>query len=539
MIGFHDYEGDFNLRADNMVVRIAGLVKNYPLSDGGKRKVWVTEVSPGCGQTSLCRDRKYNNKKNPIYKGGNFGWPTSPEVGITNLEHKAYLQKVLPFFEKSDDVFRYTWYGIRKVTAFNGYPNLLSVENQWTKNPTPLGRYYMNAAPSGSSLLEEGNNDLDDEMTTAAESLEEGAKQMEVTRKRGLGFVPGAKSKLAKTKQTCKDAQLLGLSDSWYYTWMARDSQLDLKHPGKTICEYEGTVPAAEFVPMVLNCEEADAILANIEYYKEHWSARGAKWLLGYNEPDGHAQTCDPKKGAEKWLIVQKIADSFDPPLRLVSPSPCSGAGGACPGGGTEFGNSPWLNRFFEACTELEGCDPDRIEMIGFHDYEGDFNLRADNMVVRIAGLVKNYPLSDGGKRKVWVTEVSPGCGQTSLCRDRKYNNKKNPIYKGGNFGWPTSPEVGITNLEHKAYLQKVLPFFEKSDDVFRYTWYGIRKVTAFNGYPNLLSVENQWTKNPTPLGRYYMNAAPSGSSLLEEGNNDLDDEMTTAAESLEEGAKQ
>jgi len=164
MIGFHDYEGYFNLRADNMVVRIAGLVKNYPLSDGGKRKIWVTEVSPGCGQTSLCRDRKYNNKKNPIYKGGNFGWPTSPEVGITNLEHKAYLQKILPFFEKSDDVFRYTWYGIRKVTAFNGYPNLLSVESQWTKNPTPLGRYYMNAAPSGSSLMEiseEENNDLD------------------------------------------------------------------------------------------------------------------------------------------------------------------------------------------------------------------------------------------------------------------------------------------------------------------------------------------------------------------------------------------
>merc|ERR1712217_258809 len=98
-------------------------------SDGAKRQVWVTEVSPGFGQTILCRDRKFNNKKNPVYKGGNSGWPTSPAVGITNNEHKEYLKKILPFFEKSDDVFRYTWYGVRKVSAFNGYPNLLSVDS--------------------------------------------------------------------------------------------------------------------------------------------------------------------------------------------------------------------------------------------------------------------------------------------------------------------------------------------------------------------------------------------------------------------------
>merc|ERR1711972_355688 len=470
MIGFHDYEGDFDLRPDNMKVRIAGLVENYKFSNGEKRKVWVTEVSPGCGQTSLCRDRKFNNKKTKIYQGGDPGWPTSPAKGITNLEHRAYLQKILPFFEKSDDVFRYTWYGVRKVSAFNGYPNLLSVDKQWNPTPTPLGQYYKNAAEGGTAMvdmLDEENNDLDGEMTTAVEGLEERAKQMAVTRKRGLGFVPGAKSKLASAKQLCTDAQKLGLGDSWYYTWMARDSINHPKIPGKTICEVEETTPAAEFVPMVLNCEEVDNIWAKMEYYKEHWSARGTKWLLGYNEPDGMHQTCDPKTGAEKWLTVQKIADSFDPPLRLASPSPCSGAGNACPGGGTAFGNSPWLTSFFEECAKLEGCDPDRVEMIGLHDYEGDFNLRPDNLVVRVQGLVKNYPLSDGGKRKVWVTEVSPGCGTASLCRDRKHNNKKNPIYKGGNFGWPTSPEVGITNLEHKAYMQKIIPFFEESDDVF------------------------------------------------------------------------
>jgi len=333
------------------------------------------------------------------------------------------------------------------------------------------------------------------------------AKQTAVTRKRGLGFVPGQKGKLAKAKQLCTDAKLLGLEDSWYYTWMARDSQLHQWQKGKTICEVEKTVPAAEFVPMVLNCEMVDEVWRDIKYYKAHWEARGTKWLLGYNEPDGMHQTCDPKTAAEKWLTIQKIADSFDPPLRLVSPSPCSGAGTACPGGGVAFGKSPWLEKFFEECKSLAECDPDRIEMIGFHDYEGDFDLRPDNIKVRIAGLVDNYPLSDGGKRKVWVTEVSPGCGQTSLCRDRKFNNKKTRIYKGGDSGWPKSPAVGITNAEHREYLKKILPFFEQSDDVFRYTWYGVRKVSAFNGYPNLLSVEKQWNPTPTPLGQYYKNA--------------------------------
>jgi len=339
------------------------------------------------------------------------------------------------------------------------------------------------------------------------DSSSEVVKQTAVTRKRGLGFVPGQKGKLSKAKQLCKDAQYLGLGDSWYYTWMARDSQLHQWQKGKTICEVENTVPAAEFVPMVLNCKMVDEIWEDIGYYKEHWSARGSKFLLGYNEPDGMHQTCSPKEGAEKWLTVQKIADAFDPPLRLVSPSPCSGAGAACPGGGVAFGKSPWLTDFFEECKALPECDPDRIEMIGFHDYEGDFDLRPDNIKVRIAGLVANYPLSDGGKRKVWVTEVSPGCGQTSLCRDRKNNNKKTPFYKGGDAGWPKTPETGITNLEHREYLKKILPFFEKSDDVFRYTWYGVRKVSAFNGYPNLLSVEKQWNTVPTPLGQYYKSA--------------------------------
>ena len=32
-------------------------------------------------------------------------------------------------------------------------------------------------------------------------------------------------------------------------------------------------------------------------------------FLMGFNEPDGSHQTCSPEEAADKWIIVQQIAD--------------------------------------------------------------------------------------------------------------------------------------------------------------------------------------------------------------------------------------
>jgi len=297
-----------------------------------------------------------------------------------------------------------------------------------------------------------------------------------VTRKRGYGHRPG------EGFSQCSDAAALGLADSWYYQWSALDS-------AGWKCYSEGKRVAAEFVPMVLNCDgTADEIWNNIEFYADRWKVLGVKFLLGYNEPDGHIHPCTPAKGAETWLTVQKIANYFEPPLRLVSPAPT--------GKDFVYGNSEWLNEFFESCEALDGCNPDKVEMIAFHDYEGDFDIREDNLQVRIAGAAAKY------KRKLWLTEFNVGCSKTSLCRDCKNNP-----YRNGKCNWPKDADDSISAEEHLSVMKKALPFFENNEHIFRYTWFGARITpNGFAGYSQLLPYDSA-DQTPTTLGEYYRDA--------------------------------
>jgi len=319
------------------------------------------------------------------------------------------------------------------------------------------------------------------------------------TRKRGLGMRAGEEA------VQCTDASALKMDDSWYYAWGAEDSA-PAEGQTQSYCASETERTSREFVPMVLNCDTVDQIWDNIEVYKSAWEALGAKFLLGYNEPDGSHHTCPPKLGAEKWVTVQKIANAFNPPLRLVSPSPCSAGGNSCPGGGMAMGNAPWLTAFFEACREIPECNPDSVEFIGMHDYEGDFEIRADNFPTRVQNLATNYRFENGMKRQIWVTETNVGCGKTSLCRDNAFN-KKLKIYRNGKTSWPSSPDDSITQEEHLGFMKKLIEFCENSEDVFRYTWFGIRKKASMTGYPNLLPHSDAEDDTPTLLGNYYMTA--------------------------------
>lgn len=139
----YDYEGDFDIRDDNLKVRVENIPKNYRFTDGRKRQVWITELSAACGQTSLCRDKI--NKELKIYRGGNNKYPWSVDDSITQEEHLWYMKQVIPFLESSEDVFRYTFFGIRNEVAFSGRHYLLSPTDGTDDTPSPLGTYYMTA----------------------------------------------------------------------------------------------------------------------------------------------------------------------------------------------------------------------------------------------------------------------------------------------------------------------------------------------------------------------------------------------------------
>lgn len=273
-----------------------------------------------------------------------------------------------------------------------------------------------------------------------------------VTRKRGFSGFLGEYA-------TCRDAEALGLEDSWYYTWMAITSQ-------RGICGKQKL--AAEFVPMI-NGVDQNHDIADI---KEAWKAANVHYLLGYNEPDygnghNHPQMATPAKAASDWPKLQKLAASFDPPLALVGPAVSSGAES---GGGDAWdadGKSTWLDEFFGNCTHvIEDCDPSLIKFIAMHDYQGDVaKLRR-----RISGAVKHY-----GGRKVWLTEFAIT-----------------------HWGAPPGRE------RQDAFMKEALPYLDSSDDVFRYNWFTSRNPpNDQNGGSNLLPVTSNST-SPTSTGSIY-----------------------------------
>eukprot|EP01044_Picomonas_judraskeda_P023263 COSAG03_NODE_6047_length_1124_cov_1.246829_1_plen_259_part_01 len=156
--------------------------------------------------------------------------------------------------------------------------------------------------------------------------------------KRGLAWS-------GRSPHTCDDAAALGLSSSWNYNW-----NTDPDPAG--VCRKAGRSSlSSEYVPMCWGsgtCLPA-RLAAN---HSEAWRASGAKYLLGFNEPDGKEQSnILPKAAAELWPGVQSLASANN--LTLVSPAVAVFH--------AENG-SRWLDEFFGNCSVLDGCEVSQIE---------------------------------------------------------------------------------------------------------------------------------------------------------------------------------
>jgi hypothetical protein len=271
------------------------------------------------------------------------------------------------------------------------------------------------------------------------------------TRKRGFGGIVG--------KDTCNDAHVLGLGDSWNYNWMHN------RVKGR-ICN--GIQVSAEYVPMVAGVGGADNLMT--DHFRRQWKAANAHYLLGYNEPDkgnghNHPHMASPAKAAAYWPKVQKVAAFHD--LTLVGPAVSSGAESGGSDAWDADGKSTWLDEFFGNCTHVvKACDPSLIKYIGLHDYEGNVT----KLKRRLEGAVKHY-----GGRKVWVTEIA--------------------ITK---FGAPPP------RAAQDAFMKQVLPYLDGADEVFRYAWFTSRnKPNRQNGGSNLLPWDST-SQVPTSTGLIY-----------------------------------
>merc|ERR1719445_1392845 len=158
----------------------------------------------------------------------------------------------------------------------------------------------------------------------------------------------------------------------------------------------------------------------------------------------------------------------FDPPLMLVSPA-------SSDTGISADGVSPWLDDFFGNCTVIEGCEPDMIEHIAFHNYYGSI----ERLNSTIYGMVERYKKTDGTKRPLWLTEIGLGY-------------------------W--NPPDGPPYSEKIDYMKKLLPFLDANPHIYRYAWFTARRNPgdmSWSGKTSLLQPGSNDT-TPTELGELY-----------------------------------
>lgn len=229
---------------------------------------------------------------------------------------------------------------------------------------------------------------------------------------------------------------------SWFYNWG--------NVPNANIAD----VPSAEtieFIPMCWNANyNADGIR---EYCKAHPET---KYLLGFNEPNFKAQAnMTPEVAAEKWPAVKALADELG--LELVGPAVNYSPDGP------ENDPFTWYANF----VKLVGTDA--FDYIALHCYSGGTGGMQD-MIDRFYALY--------GK-KIWLTEFS----------------------MGGDGGVNVaSPEAQIASMVQQ------LEYLEKSDKVFRYSWFIAKGTTTRSPYIGLIVPKNGYGERElTEVGKVYV----------------------------------
>lgn len=229
---------------------------------------------------------------------------------------------------------------------------------------------------------------------------------------------------------------------SWFYNWG--------NVPNANIAD----VPSAEtieFIPMCWNANyNADGIR---EYCKAHPET---KYLLGFNEPNFKAQAnMTPETAAAAWPAVKALADELG--LELVGPAVNYSPDGP------ENDPFTWYANF----VNLVGTDA--FDYIALHCYSGGTSGMQD-MIDRFYGLY--------GK-KIWLTEFS----------------------MGGDGGVNVaSPEAQIASMVQQ------LEYLEKSDKVFRYSWFIAKGTTTRSPYIGLIVPKNGYGERElTEVGKVYV----------------------------------
>jgi hypothetical protein len=245
--------------------------------------------------------------------------------------------------------------------------------------------------------------------------------------------------------------QALAPGISWWYNWYS-------KPEAGVASVYTGL--GIDYVPMQWGRDldgtpfTADRLAANIP--------AGAKYLLGFNEPNFRSQAnLTPTQAAALWPTLQEVARRKN--LKLVSPAVNYCGDCVSENGTTYYSPTQYLDAFFAACPSCQ------VDYIAVHTYVCEEQWLRDKI-----GELKKY-----GK-PIWLTEFS--------CGDK--------------------PQDQITLDVQKRYLTAAVNYLENEPAVFRYAWFSGRN----NEIPNI-NLLGAASGQLTELGQLYVSLPFSGST--------------------------
>ena len=213
-------------------------------------------------------------------------------------------------------------------------------------------------------------------------------------------------------------------SVGWWYDWSPR-----VAAAGSPL----------EFDPMIWGAMDLTATLPV-----------GTRYLLGFNEPNFHAQSnMTAQQAATDWPLLEAKASASG--AALVSP-----AVNFCGPATSCNGTSPYqyLRDFFAACA---GC---RVDHIAVHWYNCDLPSLVDYL--EPGGSLEGF---ESFGKPIWLTEFS--CDGTKTAADQE------------------------------TFMRAAIPYLEGNPHVFRYSWFSADQI------PNARLVNTDGS--PTALGQVYI----------------------------------
>jgi hypothetical protein len=216
---------------------------------------------------------------------------------------------------------------------------------------------------------------------------------------------------------------------TWWYDWSLTGG---------------GSNTGIEFVPMIWGSSTVNGTIP-----------AGSKFVLGFNEPNFHAQSnLTPQAAAAAWPALQANARAAG--AAIVSPA-MNFCGPAASCNGTD--PYQYLKDFFAACTNCQ------VDYVAVHWYNCDLPSLKDYL--EPGGSLEGF--EQFGK-PIWLTEFS--------C------------------------DGSATAAQQETFMRAAIPYLEGNPHVFRYSWFSASPI------PNAVLMNSDGS--PNPLGQVYAGLAQS-----------------------------